>query len=261
MTKNKELASWLVQEHRAKKPFVPFAASNGLTSLSDAYDIQQAHVDEMQRAGLGAICGWKIGLTSARMQEMCGIDQPVAGAVLQSRLLAPGAGLSLSAYGHLGLEFEIAVRIGRDLPPDSAPFSDAAVIAAVDGVAAGVELVDDRRADYTQLDVLSLIADNSWNAGVLLSDFVPLPPDLDDRQGVVRLNDAEIGRGSGKDVLGGPMKVLQWLSNHLSQRGRGLKEGDIVMTGSIVATQFPQPGDQYTFRIAGIGDLSLTVTE
>ena len=83
---------------------------------------------------------------------------------------------------------------------------------------------------------------------------------LSDNQHVVELNGAELGRGSGRDVLGGPMKVLEWLADHLSQRGRGLRAGDIVMTGSIVPTQFPRSGDRYTFDLAGIGKLSLAVT-
>ncbi|HHX88439.1 MAG TPA: hypothetical protein GX700_01500 [Paracoccus sp.] len=256
-----ELARWLWAEHQANNQFVPFAPANGIATLQEAYDAQEAYVDVMQSAGLGAVSGWKIGLTSARMQEMCGIDQPAAGAVLAARMLPSGANLSLATYGRLGLEFEIAVRLGRDLPPGDTPPTLADVVAAVDGVAAGVELVDDRRADYAQLDVLSLIADNSWNAGVLLGDFVPPSADLEDCKGVISLNGAEIDRGSGRDVLGGPMQVLHWLASHLSRRGRGLRAGDVVMTGSIIATQFPEPGARYLYALEGVGSLSLSITQ
>ena len=37
----------------------------------------------------------------------------------------------------------------------------------------GVELVDDRHADYAKLDVRTLVADNSWNAGVVLEQLCP----------------------------------------------------------------------------------------
>jgi hypothetical protein len=41
----------------------------------------------------------------------------------------------------------------------------------IGGVCAAMELNDDRNADYNNLDVLSLLADNSWNGGVVLSEF------------------------------------------------------------------------------------------
>jgi 2-oxo-3-hexenedioate decarboxylase/2-keto-4-pentenoate hydratase len=70
----------------------------------------------------------------------------------------------------MGVEFEIAVRLKRDFAPEGVP--SLAEVAAADAVYPAVEIVDDRRADYRALDVLSLIADNSWNAGIVLGDFV-----------------------------------------------------------------------------------------
>jgi 2-oxo-3-hexenedioate decarboxylase/2-keto-4-pentenoate hydratase len=79
-----------------------------------------------------------------------------------------GAVLQARRYNHLGLEFEVGVRLGHDLPRDQAPFTREQVAQAVDGVCAAVEVVDDRNADYATLEALSLIADNSWNAGAVL---------------------------------------------------------------------------------------------
>ena len=39
--------------------------------------------------------------------------------------------------------------------------------------------VDDRAADYGNLDVKSLVADNSWNAGIVLAPFVANWPELE----------------------------------------------------------------------------------
>lgn len=259
MSRHTDLGRWLWDQHLSGSPFRPFAAAKGLATLDDAYDAQDALVAAMQSAGLGAIRGWKIGLTSAKMQAMCGIDQPVGGAILASRIRPSGSRVARSAHGRLGLEFEICARIGADLPPRAAPYALAEVAAAVDAVAPAIEMVDDRRADYAALDVLSLVADNSWNAGVVLGEFTPLPADLDACEGVVTLNGAELGRGFGRDVLGGPLKVLNWLADHLSARGRGLRAGDIVMTGSLVATQFPEAGSDYLFAVAGLGTVALTI--
>ena len=51
-------------------------------------------------AGRGAAAvGYKIGLTTRRMQEMCGIDSPIAGVVLADRVYASGACLSVQHTG------------------------------------------------------------------------------------------------------------------------------------------------------------------
>src|SRR5690606_7861106 len=106
--------------------------------------------------------GYKVGLTSKRMQEMCGIDTPVAGVVLDSRVHGSGVELDLKDFGRLGLEFEICIVMGRDLPPIGRPYGAAEIAGAVRSAAAAVELIDDRNCDYAALDVLSLVADNSW---------------------------------------------------------------------------------------------------
>lgn len=252
-------ARWLRDQHRAGARFVPFAADSGAGTLPAAYDLQQAHVAAMQADGLGRLRGWKIGLTSARMQAMCGIDQPVAGAVLDSRLFPSGATVRAGAYGRLGLEFEICLRMGADLPARDTAYSAAEVAAAVDAAAAAVEMVDDRNCDYATLDVHSLIADNSWNAGVVLGDWTPMPTGLNECEGVVTLDGDHLDHGHGRDALGGPMVPLEWLANHLSARGQGLRRGDIVMTGSLIPTQFPAPGARYDFAVAGIGAVALSI--
>ncbi|MEQ8663330.1 MAG: hypothetical protein RLW62_21145, partial [Gammaproteobacteria bacterium] len=118
-----------------------------------------------------AVAGWKIGLTSPRMQALLGIDSPIAGAVLGSRVLASGAVVARAEHVRLGLETEIAVRLGADLPAAGAPYTREQVTAAVAAVCAAIEIVDDRAADYAVTDIGSLVADNSWNEGVVLGAF------------------------------------------------------------------------------------------
>src|SRR5262249_56219169 len=96
----------------------------------------------------GAREGYKIGLTSARMQKMCNIDSPLAGVVLASRVMQSGVALQIGRYGRLGLEFEVCVRLGLDLPPQRTPFTMEEIAKAVDGVCAGVEVVDSGSASY-----------------------------------------------------------------------------------------------------------------
>src|SRR5215470_17036350 len=166
MGSNSELARMLMQEHATGTKFHPL----GLADLATAYGVQRRFVKLMGETA-GATAGYKIGLTSARMQKMCGIDQPVAGVVFGTRIMHSEVVLQARRYQHLGLEFEVGVRLGRDLPREAAPFTREQVARAVDGVCAAVEVVDDRNADYATLEALSLIADNSWNPGAVLGAY------------------------------------------------------------------------------------------
>jgi 2-keto-4-pentenoate hydratase len=246
----------LFQQHAANARFQS-APPLSATTLQAAYDVQGQYVALLQREA-GAVVGYKIGLTSARMQAMCGIDEPICGAVLAKRVHASDAILQRSAYGRLGLEFEIAVRMGSDVPHGGHTASS--VRSHVDAVCAAIEVVDDRHADYAQLDVRALVADNSWNAGVVLSHWMAPWPDLPSVEGIVRVGPQIIDRGFGRDVLGDPLVVVAWLANQLAARGECLQAGQIVMTGSLVPTRFPTEDATYRFDVQGIGSVSVGVT-
>jgi len=121
----------------------------------------------------------------------------------------------------LGLEFEIAVRIKSDVPVAGGSYSAETITPHVDGVCAAIELVDDRDADYASLDVRSLVADNSWNGGIVLSEFATTWPDLESVLGRATKDRTAIGEGHGRDILGHPFNSVAWLATQLASRGVG----------------------------------------
>lgn len=258
MTDRDGLARRLIDEHDRNEQFRPFAAANGIASLDDCYAVQERYVS-LLKPRCGAPVGYKIGLTSQRMQAMCGIGHPIAGVVLADRLHHSGARLAIADYGRMGLEFEIAVRMASDLPVGGPAWTPQNIAEHVAGVCAAIEIVDDRAADYAELDVLSLVADNSWNGGVILSKFCSDWPMLDAVSGTISRNGMEIDRGYGRDALGHPFAPLAWLANALAAKGQSLKSGEIVMTGSLVTTRFPTESETYRFELEGIGAVELNV--
>ena len=52
--------------------------------------------------------GWKVGLTSAAMQEMMGVDQPDGGYLLESMVVNSGAQLRAERFIQPRVEAEIA---------------------------------------------------------------------------------------------------------------------------------------------------------
>jgi 2-keto-4-pentenoate hydratase len=251
-------AATLMDEHASGANFHPLASQFRIVDISDAYAVQREFVRLQMRNRGSRPVGYKIGLTSARMQAMCGFDRPVSGVILDDRVHHSGTRLDPSRYGRLGLEFEIAVRIARDFSPLGRPTTIFDVAERVDAVCPAIEVVDDRHCDYGAFDVLSVVADNSWSAGIVLGEFRRDWPDLAAVEGIVSVGGAVADRGFGRDVLGHPFQSVAWLAERLADAGEDLRAGDIVMTGSLVTTKFPAEASIFRFDVAGLGSVELS---
>src|SRR3989442_4619404 len=104
------------ETYMTRARYRPLDAALRAAPLEDAYRIQDALHQVMVEAGRGEIAGWKIALTSKAMQQMTGVDQPAAGAIFSKVVHASPARVDLAAYHHLGVEFEVAVRLRAEPP-------------------------------------------------------------------------------------------------------------------------------------------------
>ena len=244
---------------RARATYRPLDAVVRGAPLEEAYRIQDALHRLMAEAGWGEMAGWKIALTSKAMQQMTGVDQPAAGAIFSKVVHPSPARIDIAAYHHLGVEFEVAVRLADDLPASGAPWTRASVSGHVAACMPAFELVEDGNADYKTLDAFTLVAQNAWNGGVVLGAPVTGWRGVDLESAVTRcwVNDAPAGQGKTGDALGHPFEAVAWLANLLNRRGHMLHRGMIVMTGSSITTKFPAPGDRVRFAIEGLGEVAL----
>jgi len=254
-----DIADRLAKAHKQRKRFAVLAELAADVDL--AYAVQDDLVRRWAEEGQGDVIGWKIGLTTPHMQKMCGVRQPIAGAILSARAHASGATIHSDEFVRLGVESEIAVRMGTPLALDE-PCDPARVLGCIDSVCAAFELIEDRDADYSALEAASLVADNSWNAGVV---FGPPSPASSFRtllglQGRLVVNDALLDEGDSDAVGGDPLRVVDWLARFLASRGRALEPGQWVMTGSIVTTKFPRNGDHYRCEIDPLAPVEMFVT-
>ena len=255
-------AKHLFDAHERRERFEPLPGVIAPRTPNEAYAIQDAFV-ALRAHKLGAIAGYKIALTSAEMRRFVGVDTPQAGMVFGSMLRQSPARIRAADYVRLLVEFEVAVEIGGDLPAADKPFSREHVSKAVAAVMPGMEIADDRDADYKQLakHPLDLIADNSWNEGAVLG--APVKDwrgiDLGAARGVATINGNKVGEGRGADCMGHPLDALAWLANHLASNGRGLLRGDVVITGSIITSKFVKPGDRVHFDLEHLGSAELQV--
>ena len=67
-------------------------------------------------------------------------------------------------------------------------------------------------------------------------------------------------KGYTGDALGHPLNSVAFVTNHLGKRSLQVKAGEIIMTGSALKTRFPKSGDNATYRIEGLGEVSVRVS-
>ena len=175
---------------------------------AEAYRVQDDLHTLLEDGGMGSPAGHKIGCTTPVMQSFLGIPNPCAGAVFDSTVREVSGSFDFDRLLHPGVECEMAVRLGVDLPADGAPYDRSTVTPAVDAVMAAIELVDDRWVDYKSVDTPTLIADNFFGAGCVLGapvhDWQGL--DLTAVQGSMYINGTSVGSGTGADIMGHPVR-------------------------------------------------------
>jgi 2-keto-4-pentenoate hydratase len=222
--------------------------------VAEAYAMQE-RLQSLFAPERGTVAGYKIAITTPVMQRLMGIAHPCGGAIFASMAHDSPARLRCTDYVNVAVECEIAVRLAADLPGNRVYDRDS-VAAAVGACMAAIEIIDDQNADYKKADALNLIANNAWNGGVVLG-----PGRADWRQrdlaaltGRMLINGESVGSGVGADVLGHPLNALAWLANTMVERGRPLRAGMVVSTGSIVSTKWPKPGDKVVAEIESLGE-------
>jgi 2-oxo-3-hexenedioate decarboxylase/2-keto-4-pentenoate hydratase len=259
MNQNIAAANTIASARRSRTPLQSLAADAAPQDEAEGYRIQDA-VHDLLAADFGAMVGYKIGCTSAVMQQYLNIPHPCGGGVFAKGVHQSGASLRANDFVRVGVECEIAVRLARDLDCSAAPFSADEVAQAIDAYLPAIEIVDDRYADWQSIGAPTLVADDFFAAGCVLGQPVARSkaPDLLDVVGRALINDVEVSRGTGVDVLGHPHYALAWLANHLAASGKGLRAGEIVLTGSLVKTLWLASGDSVMMDLSGLGAVAVS---
>lgn len=258
MDRIERIAGRVAADWVARAPYARLSGELRPADLAEAYRVQLA-VQEKLGLRRGPLAGRKIALSSKAMQEMVGIGQPVAGAFFRDDIRLSPARVSSGDFRHLGVEFELAVELGRDVPPQAVPHDATSVRGLIAGVRPAFELIEDFDADYAALDALTLVAANAWVAGVVLGEPIAGWEGLDlaDLPATVH----QEGKAPERTNTGAaaPLDSLAWVLNHFAAHGQVLHRGEHVITGSAVRTRFPVPGDRLRYEIDGLAVVEMAV--
>lgn len=224
-------ADAILAARRAKRALEPLGNAAPADSAA-GYAVQRRVAERLDAV---PPAGFKIGATTRQMQELLGLSGPAAGFVPRESLRPDGATLRFADFNNPGVECEVGVRLGRDLPHGRCTREEAAD--AIAEVFPAIEVVEKRYpADLAVLGTPTVIADQVFHAAGLLGGPVPdwRSVDLGAARGELRVDGAVRGAGHGRDLLGHPFEALAWLAGSgAAEVFGGLKAGQTVWLGSV----------------------------
>lgn len=227
-------------------------------SLQDAYAIQD-RVFEM----LGAsTAGWFLGCTNPDIQRQLGITHPYAARLRATAVHSGPARLEIPSALPVVLEVEFAFKLGSDLPSRVEPYSVEEVGDAVISVHPAIEVVISYLANWTHQPFLDLVADNGTDGALVYGAGTSTwrDIDIDAVEATLSVDGEWVQSGSGKNIDGGPLTMLVWLANHVSQKGGGLKAGQICNTGSCTSIHYVENNCTATASFSNLGAVTLDLS-
>jgi len=218
-------ASDLLWEHWQQVRTLPaLPEENRPKTRAEGYAVQA----RLEARSARPLCGWKIAARSAAGQTHLAVDGPLAGRLLQERVIDAGATLPFGNNHMRVAEAEFAFRLGKDLPPRSSPYAVDEVLAAVATLHPAIEIPD------------------SWRSLDLAAHAV--------RGQIVGGVERE---GRGANVLGDPRAALAWLVGEVNGLGLTVRAGEIVTTGTCLIPLPIAPHDRVAVDFGMLGTLDV----
>ena len=121
------------------------------------------------------------------------------------------------------------------------------------------ELIIDRKADYSNINPLTMITDNAWCSGIILGKELPnwKELDLEAIQSKLFWNNEPPQNAMIKDA--NPIDSLVWVSNLLISLGKTIPKNSVIITGSVIKTRAPQQGDKITYNVGNLSEVEINI--
>ncbi len=224
--------------------------------IADAYRLQFAlEALLVAESGYQPI-GWKIGATNAGARAALGLEAPFLGRLYRQMTWPNPAKVEFRSGFHRAYEAEIALEIDRDLDGRDGPYDAAAIRAATRAVAPAIELVGSRLSAGAGL-IADLAGHAQWIVGPKRTDFSAL--DLMEAPIRFTIDGETKATGKGAAVEGGAFGATAWLANTLVALGRGLKAGEYVTTGTVIAPQPMGAGQSARADFGPLGTIEVSI--
>jgi len=221
-------AKFLLQARHATLPLADLPSEAAPRTLAEAYAVQ-----DVVRAALGPTIGWKTGAPSPTAE-------PIAAPLIQDFVSLSPAKLRFGDFNMVGLEAELAFKVGKDLPSRAETLDVQEVLDAVASLHAAIEVVDTRLPAWQDASALWKLADNQSNGFFVLGSGTESWRHLDLVNATVHLevDGGIVADRRGGNAAGDPLRLLHWAVNHCCRHRGGLRCGDVITTGTYTGIHF-----------------------
>ncbi|MBA2675994.1 fumarylacetoacetate hydrolase [Ramlibacter sp.] len=248
-------AQQMADNYAAKTP----SPNPEMTSDADA-SCTKAKFNALLAQRMGAVVGYKAGLTNPAVQKRFNATEPVWGKLYQGMVLADGATVE-AAFGARPLfEADMLVRVkSADINKARTPME---VLEAVDQVIPFIELPDLVVEAPPKLNGFGVGAINVGARLGVAGKPIAVPATRGERYAMldslrdmtVLLADGsgELGRGKGSDILEHPLNAVVWLAQALAREGIAMKPGELISLGSFSPLLPPKAGQKVSATYYGL---------
>jgi 2-keto-4-pentenoate hydratase len=202
------------------------------------------------------LAAWKIAATSLAGQKHIGVDGPLAGRYIAERIVPSGGSIPFGNNHMQVAEVEFAFRLGADLPPRQAPYTEDEVMQAVASLHPAIEIPDSRYERFETVGAPQLISDNACAHWLVIGEAAHeswRALDLAAFRPMGRIEGKGEWQGLGANVLGSPLTAMTWLVNELSRLGITARKGQTVSTGTCLTPMKIAPGDHVIGDFGNLG--------
>lgn len=227
---------------------VPQLATPDGFGLTQAYAVQSASIARRTARGERVI-GFKMGFTSRAKMIQMGVSDMILGHLTDAMLVEDGGTIDIERYVHPRAEPEIAFLIRRRL---SGPVSPLEALAAVDGVAPAIEIIDSRYADF-HFNLLDVVSDNSSSSSFVTGPWSAPDESLANLGLILLFDGTPVAIGSTAAILGDPVRALAAASRLAGDLGLALEPGTIVLAGAATAAHALSAGIAVTAEFERLG--------
>lgn len=192
------------------------------------------------------LAGWKCGVPKGN-GPLVMAPLPASAILRSSPCVVPGP------QGKI--EPEIAFVVARDLPPRPVPYSANQIQDAIQEARMVLELLGTRYQDHLAPTPIDLLADSYNHHALFIGPVITNIFDLSLESLHVKITSpgAVLFDKVHPHPSGDPMKSFSWLVHFLNERGQGLKEGQIVTTGSYAGIVEAPLGVPLHIELGGAG--------
>ena len=224
-------------------------------TVEDAYEVQKLSIERRIKRGERRN-GMKMGFTSRAKMAQMGIEDMIWGRLTDAMVIEDGGSISLDRYVHPRVEPEIAFLLRRPL---HYPCTAAEALAAVDGVAAAMEIIDSRYSKF-KFSLEDVIADNASSSGFVIGPWRSPDIELENLGMVLEFDGRARQIGSSAAILGHPVRSLVAAARLSAEAGESLKAGWIVMAGGATAAEPLAVGVHVRNTVQNLGAAAFSVT-